>query len=31
MSSCDRFMEMASALLDGELSPDEREELLAHV
>lgn len=31
MSSCEKYMEMASACLDGELSPEERAELLAHL
>lgn len=31
MSSCEKYMEMASAYLDGELSPEERAELLAHL
>lgn len=31
MSSCEKYMEMASEYLDGELSPDERAELLTHL
>lgn len=31
MSSCEKYMEMASAYLDGELSPEESAELLAHL